>query len=567
MNPKKYIRTYKDVLLASDDNFATFSEVESIDGYKLLKSRNLTTEVFLRNEYGDKQAAIIISEFKRINDIIFANCKKQNDGYGHAFEVFAISVLYDITYEQAKEYVVQGGNDGKIDAVYWDDESVYIYQIKLNQKIDSQTMETAKKHYKEFINNGRITGNNTQDLYAFLSRHYNDISQKRLKVCSISDADEIGNNTNSKKLFSKFFNNKMLPQDTCNIQLTIGINERIDPEMGLSYKNMTCTDNTVFVYANANQLICSLTEQGISSSNCDKLFYDNVRGFNGENFAMQYTIQNEPERFELYNNGLSIVGEKSILATSIRIKNPTVINGQQTLCNLIIAKEKGFDLSNILIPVFIKTVSSRTDQLNVARYNNSQRQVKDIDILSLNVDLRVIQNDLLNMAIEENFKGNNCYFLQLVSSGKRAANDYIKKLYEKTAIINLTDFIRLYWIVENNSFLGDWKNNVSKMIHDEIIKKSYRFYTSKSISTCSIIKRFKDFLLTLDKSEKVKYQVADVVFMWLLNSYSLDVTKRIIDHINSTYYNPSTKSKLIDIYKTNNIIDKVNESKKTLGIS
>ena len=106
-------------------------------------------------------------------------------------------------------------------------------------------------------------------------------------------------------------------------------------------------------------------------------------------------VKNNPEKFELYNNGLSILGEIRLTATSIIIENPTIINGQQTLYNLMYAKEKGIDISKIVIPVFIKTLSDSKERLNVARFNNFQKQVKDIDLLSIHSGLREIQEQLL----------------------------------------------------------------------------------------------------------------------------------------------------------------------------
>ena len=136
MSKEKVIRILDgSKILKSDNNFKTFEIVPSIDGYKIVESRNKITEITLKYLYGEKKSRLLLREFKKINKIIFRNAENQNDGYGKAFEVFAISVLLDKTYEQVLDYVINGNEDGKIDCIIWDNEQVSIYQIKMNSML------------------------------------------------------------------------------------------------------------------------------------------------------------------------------------------------------------------------------------------------------------------------------------------------------------------------------------------------------------------------------------------------------------------------------------------------
>ena len=308
-----------------------------------------------------------------------------------------------------------------------------------------------------------------------------------------------------------------------------------------------------------------LYEQGVKLKTSDKLFYDNVRGFMGVNATMQDTIKNNPEKFELYNNGLSILGEIRLTATSIIIENPTIINGQQTLYNLMYAKEKNIDISKIVIPVFIKTLSDNKERLNVARFNNFQKQVKDIDLLSIHSGLREIQEQLLNEAVKNNFTDEN-YYLQLISNGSRGSSLVINKLFAKNAKISLTNFVRVYWIIDKKKMLGAWKNNVSNMISTEIIEKNYQFQYNKSKKVCKIITDFYNYIDTLDKKQKNKYQVADVAFLYLLSKYNLEDSKKVIDYINEDIFERENPSKLIDLYKSANIEKYIKEAIQYLGL-
>lgn len=458
------------------------------------------------------------------------------------------------------KYVINGANDGKVDAIFWTDEAVYLYQIKMNTILEQETLEIAKKNYKQFLNDKDIKSQNTSDLLSFLKTNETNIVNKKLQVWSITTSPTKGHNICSKELFEKYFKCLLLPQKASNICLMIDLEEVEDEETGLTHRNYIQTESNTFIFAHAENMLSSLYSQGVTLKKSDKLFYDNVRGFTGVNQAMQETIKHKPKNFELYNNGLSILGNVKITTTNIIIINPTIINGQQTLFNLMYAKEKGLDLSEIILPVFIKTLPDKAEQLNVAKFNNTQKQVKDIDLLSISADIRQIQENLLTLAISNNFLEDS-YYLQIISNGKRMFDRDIKTLFPKNAIISLTDFIRIYWVVDRKKLLGSWKNNVNKMISSEIVEKNYHFSSQKAIKICRIITEYYDYLETLNDTDKRNCKVADVVFMFLMNKYN-DVrqVQQIINYINTMVFMREHPSKLIDLYKSNNIMKYIDEA-------
>ena len=69
-----------------------------------------------------------------------------------------------------------------------------------------------------------------------------------------------------------------------------------------------------------------------------RLFARNIRGFLGSteiNRSMESTLKNESEYFWYYNNGITIICDDADETSShgkhiLRVKNPQVINGQQT---------------------------------------------------------------------------------------------------------------------------------------------------------------------------------------------------------------------------------------------
>lgn len=96
------------------------------------------------------------------------------------------------------------------------------------------------------------------------------------------------------------------------------------------------------------------------------LFRDNVRDYQGEtdiNSDIFETIRNNPSSFCLYNNGITIVCKRVILANrKVSMENPQVVNGCQT-CNVIFkAYKKGILLDQVT--VMAKVIA--TEDYNVA---------------------------------------------------------------------------------------------------------------------------------------------------------------------------------------------------------
>lgn len=565
MGKEKYIKIMDGtIILKSDNNFKTYERVENIDGYSLVKSRNRITEISLEYQYGKRKSQMIISELKNINKLIFGE-KRVDDGYGRAFEVMAISVIHDLTERQTIDnYIINGSNDGKVDAIYWDEKTAYLYQIKMNSYVDTSDFEIAKNNFREYMSSQSITQENAQDLSDFLEKHYDQISEKSVKYRKVSIEDVSPSNFNSKKIIDDYFMKKLINQVKSNTTLKILKTNKRDNENEQNVANYAIHEGNYFLFAEAKDLLESIYSQGINSQS-DKLFFENIRGVLGENVFMQDTIKNNPEKFVLYNNGLSILGQCKETSTHFIIDNPTIINGQQTLYNLMLAKEKDLDISKIYLPVFIKSEKNTAERLNIARFNNTQQRVKDLDLLSINSNLRDIQEKLLKEAIDKNF-GDDTYYLELISSGKRSYSKDIKSLFCVENIVKLTDFIRSYWVVENKTKLGSWKNKVNDMISEFIIQQNYTFELEQSKKICNLIKQFHNFLKQLDKKSKNAYLVADVVFIYLMSEYDIDQAKSIVDYINKDVFERENPTKLIDLYKSNNILKYIEEAIESLKL-
>jgi hypothetical protein len=130
-----------------------------------------------------------------------------------------------------------------------------------------------------------------------------------------------------------------------------------------------------------------------------RLLEGNVRSFLSTtvkiNKGIQATIRAEPDRFFVYNNGISATATSAVIEETsegprlISAKYLQIVNGGQTTASLHVAKRKDkVDLSEIHVPMKLSVVRAKNTEMldemiqKVARYSNSQNKVSDADFFS-----------------------------------------------------------------------------------------------------------------------------------------------------------------------------------------
>ncbi|MFY7734194.1 MAG: AIPR family protein [Bacteroidia bacterium] len=120
------------------------------------------------------------------------------------------------------------------------------------------------------------------------------------------------------------------------------------------------------------------TDEGVIRKS---LFDDNVRDYQGENAVNREileTIKDEPSKFILLNNGITVVCEEFTTKNRrLKIINPQIVNGCQTSHVLFAARKKGLDISKIQVSVkFISTADTEISN-DIVRGTNRQNIVLD----------------------------------------------------------------------------------------------------------------------------------------------------------------------------------------------
>ena len=192
-------------------------------------------------------------------------------------------------------------------------------------------------------------------------------------------------------------------QDPSIPHLTVPLRTNIASSGGILYVGATSLSD-MFEFLQAYKA---------SSGDLDMLYDKNVRKFLGHrrkvNKGIEHTIVNHPERFGLYNNGITIVAEavKVDSERKVVLTNPYVVNGCQTTRSIYLVLQQKLNsggkgnstaahqqwlerVKDAVVVTKIVVVGAEGDELltETTRYTNSQNAVSDKDFISLEANFR-----------------------------------------------------------------------------------------------------------------------------------------------------------------------------------
>jgi hypothetical protein len=235
------------------------------------------------------------------------------------------------------------------------------------------------------------------------------------------------------------------------------------------------------------------------------LLYDNVRGFLGQtkyNKNILSTLNNEHNKFFMFNNGITIVAEdidcekkNSDKKYLFNIKNFQIVNGGQTIRAIYNFLEecketeiKKLSEACILVRVFKVKKEDKTKN-SIAEYTNSQNAISDIDLKSI---------DPLQIQIEEYFRelkilysrkagdlgGDNTEYTDRITMERMAQLLYSKMGYPDRASNQKQRLFQSYYrdIFKGENFsLQNCQNiySLSKQIINVYNHTNYKYYDQK----------------------------------------------------------------------------------------
>lgn len=135
----------------------------------------------------------------------------------------------------------------------------------------------------------------------------------------------------------------------------------------------------------------------------DDLFSANYRGFLGTkrqkiNSKIKSTVEDNPERFWAYNNGITILTTKYFNDTKkerVTLEGISIINGAQTTGSIGKSSASEEKLEKVRIPCRIIKSSDKETIERIVEYNNTQNEIKTWDKFS---------NDPLHKTLKQEFE-------------------------------------------------------------------------------------------------------------------------------------------------------------------
>lgn len=212
-----------------------------------------------------------------------------------------------------------------------------------------------------------------------------------------------------------------------------------------------------------------------STGDLDLLYEKNVRQFLGNrkkvNKGIEHTLEHYPERFGLYNNGVTIVAESAEIADGVvQLVNPYIVNGCQTTRTIWAVLQKRWNsggsspspdqveweqrLQKAVVVTKIVAVGPEGEELltETTRFTNSQNAVSEKDFIALEEDFR---------KWAPLFNSRYGVFLEIQRGAWEARrafqrqNPLIKPRFEASA--NAFDLLKVYaagWLVEPGIAFG-----------------------------------------------------------------------------------------------------------------
>lgn len=163
------------------------------------------------------------------------------------------------------------------------------------------------------------------------------------------------------------------------------------------------------------------------------VFYDNVRDFQGDNPVnneMSETVRSDPDKFILFNNGVTVICKKlTNIGNKFTLTDYQIVNGCQT--SHVLFNNREFILNELQLP--IKLIETEDDNTvnQIIKATNRQTAVSDEQLIALNEFHRKLE------AFYNTFSGTNRLYYERRSKQYNYGTDI-----EKVRIVSISTQIK-----------------------------------------------------------------------------------------------------------------------------
>lgn len=304
---------------------------------------------------------------------------------GNNFLQWVLTRVFEATEDDAADAIVDGANDLGIDAylpVDFSDDKIRLFQSKYGTSHSTDAIVKFKEDVK------RLLERDVTKMRPELAHLVTNIREKNLKIkcCYVTDQE--------------------VDYEDCDVEI-VDINEIIQklwdrikkPAAGkkssLKLEKMLRYENTILGILKLRELTDFVIK------NRDYVFESNIRQWmqfkTSVNKGLRDTLQNNPDKFFYYNNGITIVvsdieefGENDLM-----LHAPQIVNGAQTSNSILDHAKRTKNMDGSMTVTIIKA-DNEQDQNNITKYRNSQNSVRGKDLVSLMDFHKSIKSQLKN---------------------------------------------------------------------------------------------------------------------------------------------------------------------------
>lgn len=302
----------------------------------------------------------------------YVKTSKNETEKGNNFLHWVLTRVFEATCDDASDAIVDGANDLGIDAylpVDFSNDEIRLFQSKYGSSHSIDAIRKFKDDVKYLLNK------DVSKMRPELAHLVTEIRERNLKVkcCYVTDQDV------------KYYDNEI---DIVDINRIIHIlwarikKPAAGKKSSIKLEKMLRHENTILGILRLRELTEFIVR------NRDYVFESNIRQWmqfkTTVNKGLRETLQNAPDKFFYYNNGITIVvsdfdvGENNVII----LHAPQIVNGAQT-SNSILDRAKRTNNMNGSITATIIKADDEQEQNNITKYRNSQNSVRGKDLVSL----------------------------------------------------------------------------------------------------------------------------------------------------------------------------------------
>ena len=348
--------------------------------------------------------------------IDYSESAKNEVEKGKNFLQWVLTRVFEATEDDAADAIVDGANDLGIDAylpVDFSENKIRLFQSKYGTSHSAEAISKFREDVKKLINR------DVTKMRPELAHLVTQIREKNLKVecCYVTDQKVEFQN-------EKYF--EVVDIDEIIRRLWSRIKKpAAGKKSSIKLEKMLRHENTILGVMKLRELSDFIIK------NRDYVFESNIRQWmqfkTMINKGIRETLQNVPDKFFYYNNGITIVVAdfEERENNSLMLNAPQIVNGAQTSNSILDRAKRTHNLDGSITVTIIKADDEK-EQNNITKYRNSQNSVRGKDLVSLMDFHKSIKSQLQNL----------CYFYEIQAGSFDSKTKSQQSEYKGDVIFN-----------------------------------------------------------------------------------------------------------------------------------